>query len=164
MSSIRSRAPAASSGAVRRIMQAVSGGDTQAERVLKGALFRRGLRFRKNCRPIENLRISADVVFPRERVCVFVDGCFWHGCPAHFHPPRANRQWWKEKVEDNRRRDRSQSLVLRKHGWQVVRVWEHEVLSNAIHRCACRIEECVRSRRRLTTGCSGRWILPQFGR
>lgn len=147
MSSIRSRAPAASSGAVRRTMQAVPGRDTQAETVLRSALFRRGLRFRKNCRPIENVRISADVVFFGERVCVFVDGCFWHGCEHHFHPPRANRAWWNEKVEDNQNRDRRQTLVLQEQGWRVVRVWEHEVLTNDIHRCARRIEKCVRSRR-----------------
>jgi DNA mismatch endonuclease (patch repair protein) len=144
MSSIRSRAPAASSDAVRRVMQAIPGMDTQAETRLRSALFRRGLRFRKNCRPITSLRISADIVFPRQRVCIFVDGCYWHGCEVHFRPPRSNAAWWIEKVNDNRTRDLKQTAILREHGWRVIRLWEHEVLSEDIERLTRRIERCIR--------------------
>jgi DNA mismatch endonuclease (patch repair protein) len=147
MSSIRSRAPTASSHAVRQVMQAVPGRDTKAETTLRSALFRRRLRFRKNCRPITTLRISADVVFPRQKVCIFVDGCYWHGCGVHFRPPRSNAAWWIEKVDDNRTRDRRQTVILREHGWRVIRLWEHDVLNGDIERLAQRLERRIRDAR-----------------
>lgn len=67
-----------------------------------------------------------DLVLPVRRVAVFVNGCFWHGCPKHFVVPRNNRRWWIEKIERNRRRDRRKAAHLRRLGWLVVTVWEHE--------------------------------------
>ncbi|MBE3037540.1 MAG: very short patch repair endonuclease [Chloroflexi bacterium] len=127
MSSIRSRAPAASSAAVRRVMQANTGVETRAEILLRSALHRSGLRFRKNASPAQGVRCKADVVFVRARVCVFVDGCFWHGCPKHFRAPKTNRVWWLEKMHDNQQRDIRQAAELRARGWTVIRVWEHDV-------------------------------------
>jgi len=126
-SSIRSRAPAASSPLIRRVMQANYGGMTKPEVLLRSALHRAGLRFFKDYRPAAGLRCTADVVFPSQRVCVFVDGCFWHGCPRHFKVPKTHSAWWLEKIEDNRRRDRRQAAELRKRGWRVIRVWEHKL-------------------------------------
>ena len=125
--SIRARAPAASSAAVRRVMQANYGDKTRPETVLRSELHRRGLRFYKNHRPIKMLRCTADIVFPSQRLCIFVDGCFWHGCLAHFKLPVANRAWWKEKIDANRHRDETQTAELRKMGWKVFRIWEHEL-------------------------------------
>jgi len=125
--SIRSRAPSASSARVRRIMQGLVGKETQPEKALRSALHRRGLRFRVNHRPLADYRIAADIVFTRCRVCVFVDGCFWHGCPTHFRVPKSNTSWWREKISDNRRRDLEQEAFLRKQGWEVLRYWEHDV-------------------------------------
>ncbi len=66
-----------------------------------------------------------DFVFRAERVCVFVDGCFWHGCPAHFRRPKSNRKFWDAKIARNRARDRRVGRELRAAGWTVLRVWEH---------------------------------------
>lgn len=130
--SIRSRAPAASSAFVRRVMTANYGSDLSPEKTLRIALRKAGLRFQQNVRPIDDVRCTADIVFPRRHVCVFVDGCFWHCCPRHFTAPRTNRRWWQEKIQANKDRDKRQRSGLRSAGWQVIRVWEHQ-LTNIDH-------------------------------
>jgi DNA mismatch endonuclease (patch repair protein) len=65
-------------------------------------------------------------VFVRARIAVFVDGCFWHGCPLHASWPKSNAEWWRSKIEANRARDRDTDARLTSAGWTVVRVWEHE--------------------------------------
>lgn len=75
-------------------------------------------------------RVRPDFVFPRLRVAVFVDGCFWHGCPKHATWPKTRAAFWKAKIEGNRARDRRVNRELRKRGWTVVRVWEHELNRN----------------------------------
>lgn len=125
--SIRSRAPAASSAAVRRVMQANVGREPAPEIALRSNLHSRGLHFRKSCRPEAEIRCTADIVFRCKRVCVFVDGCYWHGCPLHFTPPKTNRAWWVEKIQANVDRDLRQTQLLEALGWTVVRIWEHEI-------------------------------------
>ena len=66
-------------------------------------------------------------MFRRPRVCVFVDGCFWHGCPRHFRLPKTNSEWWAEKIRDNMERDVRKTGELQDRGWEVIRVWEHDV-------------------------------------
>jgi DNA mismatch endonuclease, patch repair protein len=102
------------------------GRDTQPETVVRSALHAMGLRFRKNARPLPGLRCTADIVFPKERVAVFIDGCFWHGCPEHGRVPRTNSPYWREKLERNQARDRRNESVLRNEGWSVLRYWEHQ--------------------------------------
>ena len=75
-----------------------------------------------------------DIVFPRRKLAVFVDGCFWHGCPAHGELPASNVGFWRTKIDDNRRRDAQQSRMLTEAGWKVIRVWEHEPLEAAVAR------------------------------
>ncbi len=87
------------------------------------------------------MRCTADIVFSRKKVAVFVDGCWWHGCPDHWAPPKANRVWWTRKIEINTARDRRNELALRSAGWMVVRVWEHESVEDA----ADRVEASVRA-------------------
>ena len=70
--------------------------------------------------------MHADIVFPTEMVAVFVDGCFWHGCPQHATNPRSNTAYWLPKLDENKRRDSRQTALLRQHGWIVLRFWEHE--------------------------------------
>jgi DNA mismatch endonuclease (patch repair protein) len=72
------------------------------------------------------LRCRADVVFPRARIAVFIDGCFWHGCPSHGRTPRRNAQYWAAKINKNRARDARNNEVLTAAGWLVLRFWEHE--------------------------------------
>ena len=100
--------------------------DTRPEVLVRSLLHRRGLRFRKHDRPLRELRCRADVVFPRQKVAVFVDGCFWHGCPQHGHTPRSNSDYWAAKLALNARRDARNDAVLERAGWTVVRAWEHE--------------------------------------
>jgi DNA mismatch endonuclease (patch repair protein) len=76
--------------------------------------------------PIRGQRRRADVVFPRRRIAVYVDGCFWHRCPDHATDPKNNAAWWAEKLAGNVARDRATDAALRAAGWQVVRIWEHE--------------------------------------
>ena len=97
--------------------------DTKPELILRSALHASGLRFRVD-RKVET--VHADIVFPTEMVAVFVDGCFWHGCPLHATKPRSNTFYWLPKLEENKRRDRMQTTLLRLHGWIVLRFWEHE--------------------------------------
>ncbi|WP_082591868.1 very short patch repair endonuclease [Terrabacter sp. Soil810] len=98
---------------------------TQPETALRSELHRRGRRFRVQY-PVPGLpRRRVDIAFTRHRVAVFVDGCFWHGCPDHFVPPIRNRDWWLAKIEANRLRDQDTDRVLRAAGWEPIRVWEH---------------------------------------
>lgn len=113
-------------------MQANKPRETQPELRLRQALHAAGLRFRKDCRPAADVRCTADVVFTRQRVCVFVDGCFWHGCPEHFVCPKTNAAWWQEKIEDNRRRDHEKPAALRVQGWLVLRYWEHDLAGDGL--------------------------------
>ncbi len=100
--------------------------DTAPELRLRSLLHGRGLRFRVD-HTIQGLpRRRADIVFPRARVAVFVDGCFWHGCPEHCVQPKANADWWREKIAVNGRRDAETDAALTGLGWKVIRVWEHE--------------------------------------
>jgi DNA mismatch endonuclease, patch repair protein len=100
--------------------------DTAPERALRSILHRRGLRFRKDSAPVPSLRCRADIVFPSQRVAVFVDGCFWHKCPEHGEIPVANADWWQLKLDRTAARDRRNNAALEREGWTVVRVWEHE--------------------------------------
>jgi len=68
-----------------------------------------------------------DFTFPKQRLAVFVDGCFWHGCPRCYHQPRTNASYWAEKRANNRRRDRLNTRTLRALGWTVLRIWEHRL-------------------------------------
>jgi DNA mismatch endonuclease (patch repair protein) len=85
------------------------------------------LRFRKNrVVRVDGTRVTADIVFPSKRVAVFVDGCFWHGCPKHARVPRANPAYWDAKLARNVERDARNTGLLRGAGWTVLRYWEHE--------------------------------------
>jgi DNA mismatch endonuclease, patch repair protein len=125
--SLRARAPTPSSSQVRRVMQANCGGDTLPEQVLRSGLHKLGLRFRKHARPFANLRCDADIVLASQKICVFVDGCFWHGCPVHRKIPKTNSNWWKEKIQANIDRDCRNAEILAINGWRVIRVWEHDL-------------------------------------
>jgi DNA mismatch endonuclease Vsr len=127
--------------AVRAVMRANKARDTGPERRIRSLLHKSGLRYRVNARPLSGLRRTADMVFPTARVAVFVDGCYWHGCPEHYRPARVNEQFWRDKIERNRARDRETDQLLADAGWTVVRIWEHEIPVEA----ADRVEEAVRS-------------------
>jgi DNA mismatch endonuclease (patch repair protein) len=105
--------------------------DTDPEMQLRRALHRMGLRYRVNRTLPEMPRRRADVTFPREKVAVFVDGCFWHRCPVHATDPIVNASWWARKLDGNVARDRETDEKLRALGWTAVRFWEHEDMQAA---------------------------------
>jgi DNA mismatch endonuclease (patch repair protein) len=100
--------------------------DTGPELALRRQLHRLGLRYRVDAAPLPGLRRRADIVFRPVRIAVFLDGCFWHGCPDHGSQPRTNRAWWKAKLSRTRARDRDTDRRLREAGWRPIRIWEHE--------------------------------------
>ncbi|QEV15704.1 very short patch repair endonuclease [Streptomyces fradiae ATCC 10745 = DSM 40063] len=124
----------ASSREVRAVMRANRGRDTKPELALRSLLHRAGLRYRVDTQPLEGVRRRADIVFPREQIAVFVDGCFWHGCPEHMRASKKNADSWRTKLEGNRARDAETNELLRTDGWTVIRVWEHENPAEAARR------------------------------
>nr|WP_285545931.1 very short patch repair endonuclease [Streptomyces lavendulae] len=117
--------------------------DTGVEVALRKALHAKGARYRIHRKPVKGVRREADIVFGPARVAVFVDGCFWHGCPLHATWPKNNAEFWRAKIEGNRRRDLDTDARLAEAGWLSVRVWEHEQADEA----AARVLAVVASRR-----------------
>ncbi|MEW2587974.1 very short patch repair endonuclease [Streptomyces virginiae] len=138
----------ASSPSVRAVMRGNRSKDTRPELRLRSLLHKQGLRYRVGTRPLPDLRRTADVIFPKPKVAVFVDGCYWHGCPEHLRESRKNAEFWSSKIEGNRTRDAETDRLLGEAGWTVVRVWEHE---DPVDACA-RIEGLVRQASRDATG------------
>lgn len=133
------------SAATRKAMQGNRSRDTRPEVAIRSAVHRRGMRYRVASRPLPGLRRTADLVFSSERVAVFVDGCFWHGCALHCRLPKSNAEYWTAKVARNLTRDRETDQTLRRAGWIVIRVWEHD----RVDRVTRKIEETVTRRRAL---------------
>ena len=123
-------------------MQANRRRDTAPEMAIRRLVHASGLRYRVDARPLPTARHTADMIFTRARVAVFIDGCWWHGCAEHYRPPASNAGYWAAKVARNRERDRLADEALVAVGWAVIRVWEHELPESA----ARRIEAAVRSR------------------
>ena len=100
--------------------------DTGPELKLRKCLWSKGLRYRLN----SSLKGKPDLIFAGKRLAVFVDGCFWHGCPEHGTMPKSNSDYWRPKIKRNMARDRDVTRKLSDAGWKVVRIWEHEILGN----------------------------------
>jgi DNA mismatch endonuclease (patch repair protein) len=115
----------APAGVLSAKMSTLARRDTAPELSLRRELHRRGLRYRIQTKVPGNARRTIDIAFPRVQLAVYVDGCFWHGCPEHYVRPRANSQWWRWKIERNQARDQDTDRALRAQGWTVLRVWEH---------------------------------------
>ncbi|WP_369375745.1 very short patch repair endonuclease [Promicromonospora sp. Populi] len=131
----------------RRNMQANRSRDTGPELALRKLLHARGLRYRIAARPLPALRRTVDLVFRRARVAVFMDGCYWHGCPEHYRVPKQHTGYWSVKIATNVERDRDTDTRLLEAGWTVLRFWEHEdpeecaqTAWEAVHRAIARAE------------------------
>ncbi len=111
---------------VRLQMKAQKTAGTGIEMRIRRGLHARGIRFRVDRRPLLEHKFRGDIVWMGRRLVVFLDGCFWHGCPDHGTTPKSNTQWWRNKIEANRNRDRRVDEVLRANGWTVLRFWEHQ--------------------------------------
>jgi DNA mismatch endonuclease (patch repair protein) len=112
--------------ATRRRMKRVRRRDTPGEVAIRKRLWASGLRYRVDVEPVPGMGRRADIVFRRARLAVFVDGCFWHGCPDHGSIPSTNGAWWRMKIQANALRDADTSRRLSSGGWRVIRIWEHE--------------------------------------
>lgn len=134
------RVPGPSSEAVSRRMSATGQRDTRPEKGIRKRLFARGLRYRVDYPVLGKPRRRGDIVFPGAKVAVFVDGCFWHGCPVHGTWPKENAEFWRAKIEANRARDADTNRRLEALGWTVVRVWAHEDAEEAAERVARIVE------------------------
>ena len=107
----------------RRCMSSVRGINTKPELLLRKALWRKGLRYRLK----SDLPGKPDIVLTRYKIAIFVDGCFWHNCPAHGSLPETNKLFWENKIARNIERDNKVNVLLEKNGWLVIRIWEHEI-------------------------------------
>jgi DNA mismatch endonuclease (patch repair protein) len=125
------------------IMRRIKSRHTSAELLLRKALWSMGLRgYRVD---VESVRGRPDVAFRRAKLAVFVDGCYWHGCPRHCRMPSSNRQYWERKIRRNVERDKAHAGALRKEGWRVLRFWEHQVRQDSL-RAARRVARALGAR------------------
>lgn len=136
----------ASSDLTRRIMRANRSRDTGPELAVRRRVHGAGLRYRVDRRPEPSLRRRADLVFTAARVAVFVDGCYWHGCPVHHRVPKTHSSFWAEKASRNRARDEDTNARLVERGWTVVRIWEHEDPDAAAERIVVAVRTARASR------------------
>ncbi len=111
-------------------------------------LHARGLRYRVQVPLLERPRRTADIVFPKKRIAIFVDGCFWHGCPKHGTSAKSNAEFWHDKIAANKKRDRDTNERLEGAGWTVVRVWEHEKPADVVDRIEGLVRPCSGGRGR----------------
>jgi DNA mismatch endonuclease (patch repair protein) len=116
----------ASSPGNRRSMLGNRGRNTKPELLVRRLLHGAGLRYRVDISPVPNLKRKADIVFSRLKIAVFIDGCFWHGCPDHYALPKTNTVYWTRKIGGNSRRDAETTTQLRSAGWTVLRFWSHQ--------------------------------------
>jgi DNA mismatch endonuclease, patch repair protein len=105
-----------------KIMAAIHSNNTKPEVQLRRALWNTGLRYRVNYGPEK-----IDIAFPKKKIAVFVDGCFWHCCPLHAHTPKSNVSYWAPKLKRNVERDKAKEERLQTLNWYVIRVWEHDI-------------------------------------
>ncbi|MFJ7084794.1 very short patch repair endonuclease [Streptomyces griseus] len=135
MSTIEPSSPGVSARMSRQVSR-----DTKPEVAVRKLLHAAGYRFRVNTRVPDMPRRTIDIAFTRAKVAVMIDGCFWHGCPLHATQPRANAQWWREKLDRNMARDRETTEHLTAAGWTVLRFWEHEAPDGAAEQVAAAVE------------------------
>ena len=120
------------------VMSKVRGRDTKLEVAVRKFLWSKGYRYRTHYG-----YGKADIAFPRLKVAIFLDSCFWHACPRHAEYPKSNAHFWRTKLRKNRQRDRDVTRALQGEGWRVVRVWEHNLEKN-FHGALEEIEDAVR--------------------
>ena len=105
-------------------MRKVKSRDTGLEQKVRSALWRKGYRFRKN---ETSLPGTPDIAFPGAKIAVFIDSCFWHGCPNHLRKPKSNTEYWEKKMARNRKRDAKVNREYERIEWKAIRIWEHSI-------------------------------------
>lgn len=129
--SVKKSAPVPANEQVRSRLRSQKVRGTKPELDVRRLVHAKGLRYRVDACPETDLRVRADLLFTRAHVAVFIDGCFWHGCPDHFVPPKNNAEWWADKIERNQVRDRNSRTLLANRGWEVLVFWEHDAAGTA---------------------------------
>jgi DNA mismatch endonuclease, patch repair protein len=123
------------------VMSRIRGrGNKDTELALAKLLRRHGIKGWRRNQPVFG---KPDFIFPKLKLAIFVDGCFWHGCPKHATKPKNNRTFWHRKLSANKKRDRLVTQTLRKLGWQVLRIWEHELARKNEARLSARIQRAM---------------------
>lgn len=133
----------ASSPAVRKSMLGNKSRDTKPELIVRRHLHASGLRYRVHARPIKTWNRRADIVFSRAKTAIFINGCYWHGCPKHYVEPKTNTDYWSHKIERNKERDAETFRRLRNEKWLVIPVWEHENLVARAEKIAIRVRKRI---------------------
>ena len=110
-----------------RIMKSIRSNRTKLEEKVSSELWKRGYRFRRN---VNNLFGTPDIAIKKYRVVIFIDSCFWHGCKDHCRMPKSNKEFWVEKIEKNKRRDKEVTDYYRQNGWFILRIWEHDLVND----------------------------------
>jgi DNA mismatch endonuclease (patch repair protein) len=126
--------PGASSPELSRRMSTLRKRDNGPEMAVRRLLHAQGIGYRVCFRVPGQRRRTIDIAFPGARLAVYLDGCFWHGCPVHFHLPKANSGWWTAKLAMNAARDAAVGEQLAGLGWTVLRFWEHEPAEDVVAR------------------------------
>jgi DNA mismatch endonuclease, patch repair protein len=125
----------------QRCMSAVKNRNTKLEVLFKKALWAAGFRYRLKSR----LPGRPDLVFPKQKIAVFIDGCFWHGCPKHGTMPRTNTAFWKAKIGRNKKRDTVVKQELTRLKWKTFRLWQHD-LKGSPEKCVKKLEKFLKKR------------------
>lgn len=122
-------------------MQGNRSRDTEPELAIRRLLHAAGVRYRVHRSPLKEVRRRADIVFGPAKVAVFIDGCYWHGCPEHYVPPKTNPGYWGPKISGNIARDRDTDARLTAAGWLVLRFWAHEPAQECSAAILCAVQE-----------------------
>lgn len=123
-----------------KIMSRIRPRNTKPEMLLRRALWASGLRYR--VKGYSSLPGKPDIIFPKQKIAIFVDGCFWHGCPIHGHIPKSREEYWSHKIERNKNRDIEADTRLSEMGWHVMRLWEH-CLRKDFSQCVNEIKKAI---------------------
>lgn len=138
--------PGSSGEGASRRMSSLKRKDNDAELAVRRLLHGAGYRYRVQY-PVPGLpRRTIDIAFTRARLAVFIDGCFWHGCPRHGTTPSSNAAWWAQKLDANLRRDRDTAAHLEREGWSVIRAWEHDPPSRVLQQVVDQLTAAGRQR------------------
>ncbi|MGF7534725.1 very short patch repair endonuclease [Bacillus mexicanus] len=122
-------------------MKAVKSKNTKIEKVVSKEIWRRGIRFRKN---VKDLKGKPDIAIKKYKIVIFIDSCFWHGCPLHGRIPKSNVEFWNNKIKRNIERDKSINQHYTRKGWNILRIWEHDLNKKKFSQKIDEIEEWIK--------------------
>ncbi len=131
-----------------KVMASIRGTNTRPELKIRRLLWNRGMRYRIHRRDIPG---TPDIAIMNKRVAIFIDGCFWHGCPTCYLPPSSHKRFWQQKLARNRQRRTEVVNELRREGWTVISFWEHQTNKDPTM-VVNEIERCVRTSPRAKSG------------